>query len=69
MKDRENKVWKTFVEFNTLIGTEGKTIGLDLFGTDQSASIALSLTQAHYINELRKEIQTLFTNDELKRSC
>ena len=68
MIDRENKVWKTFVEFNTLIGTEGKTFGLDLFGTDQSASIALSLTQAHYINELRKEIQTLFTNDELKRS-
>jgi|TARA_Y100000401_G_C8324453_1_gene227295 hypothetical protein len=69
MIDKENAVWKTFVEFQTLIGTEGKSIGLDLFGTEQSTSMALSLAQTHYINELRKEIQSLFTNDELKRSC
>ena len=69
MIDKHNQIWKTFTEFQILIGSEGKSIGLDLFGTEQSSSLALSLTQSYYINELRKELQGLFVNDEIKRSC
>ena len=68
--DKNSEIWKTFVGYQELIGSEGKNIGLDLFGSDQIGSMALSLTQTHYINELRKEVQSLFKQDsELGRGC
>ena len=69
MIDKNNEIWETFAQFQILIGSEGKSIGLDLFGTEQSSTIALSLTQSYYINELRTELKGLFVNDEIKRSC
>ena len=69
MIDKYNEIWQTFVEYTELISSEGKGIGLDLFGTEQASAMALSFTQTYYINELRKEIGSLFVKDELKRGC
>ena len=70
MIDKTDKVWKTFLEYQSLIGSEGKTIGLDIFGTDQVWSMALQLTQTHYINELNTKIDSLFISDsEIKGEC
>ena len=68
--DSNDKVWKVFLEYQSLIGSEGKRIGLDIFGTDQIWTMALQLTQAHFTNELGTKIDSLFAADsEIKRSC
>lgn len=68
--DKNNIVWKTFLEYQNLISSEGKMIGLDIFGTDQIWTMALQLTQAHFTNELGTKIDSLFAADsEIKRSC
>lgn len=70
MVDKEDRAWKIFVEYTSLIGAESKTAGLDFYGTDQISNIAASLTQSYLINELRKEINSLFVKDgELDRGC
>ena len=67
--DSNDKVWQIFLEYQGLIGTEGKRIGLDIFGTDQVWSMALELTKAHFFNKLDSTVNSLFAPDELKRGC
>ena len=67
--DKNNIVWKTFLEYQNLISSEGKMIGLDIFGTDQVWSMALELTKAHFFNNLDSTVNSLFAPDELKRRC
>ena len=68
--DKNDKVWKTFLDYQSLVSAEGKEIGLDIFGTDQIWTMALELTKAHFTNELNKKIDSLFVEDsEIKRTC
>ena len=68
--DKNDATWKTFLEYRNLISTESKDLGLDIFGTDQITDMAINLTQAYVMNELKIEIQSLFTADsEIKGSC
>ena len=68
--DKNDKVWKTFLDYQSLVSSEGKEIGLDIFGTDQIWTMALELTKAHFTNELNKKIDSLFVEDsEIKRTC
>ena len=67
--DSNDKVWQIFLEYQSLIGTEGKRIGLDIFGTDQVWSMALELTKAHFFNNLDSTVNSLFAPEELRRSC
>tara|TARA_R100001594_G_scaffold108557_2_gene143297 strand:- start:75 stop:254 length:180 start_codon:yes stop_codon:yes gene_type:complete len=57
MIDQNDPIWKVFVEYKDLLSSQGKDIGIDVYGTDQLTAMALSLTQTYYINELRKEIR------------
>jgi|TARA_R100000479_G_scaffold116677_2_gene59430 hypothetical protein len=68
--DKNDKIWQTFVEYRNLIGAESREMGLDIFGTDQITNMAISLTQAHFINELNKNMKSLFVAEsEIKGEC
>ena len=68
--DNTDSVWKTFVEYRDLVGTESRALGLDIFGTEQVTNMAISLTQAYYVNELNKNINSLFAAEsEIKGQC
>lgn len=70
MINRNEPVWKVFVEYKDLLASSGKDIGIDVYGTDQLTAMALSLTQTYYLNELRKEISSLFSsNGEIRGNC
>ena len=70
MIDKEDKVWKTFLEYKDLISQEGRVLGLDIFGTEQISTMALEFTKAHFMDELNKNINTLFAADgEIKGEC
>jgi len=70
MIDRTDKVWKTFLDYKDLLSSEGRAIGLDIFGTEQISSMALDFTKAHYINQLNENINSMFTSDsEIKGEC
>ena len=66
MIDRTDKVWKTFLDYKDLLSSEGRAIGLDIFGTEQISSMALDFT----INQLNENINSMFTSDsEIKGEC
>ena len=68
--DKNDATWNMFVEYRNLISAESREMGLDIFGTDQITNMAISLTQAHAINELKKELQALFAADgEIRKGC
>jgi|TARA_R100000005_G_C4981221_1_gene190929 hypothetical protein len=70
MIDQNDPIWKTFVEYKDLLSSQGKDIGIDVYGTDQLTAMALSLTQTYYINELRKEVDKVFAPDnEISGNC
>jgi len=57
--DRENNVWKAFVQFRSLFETEARELGIDVFGTDKIESVATSLTMAHFLDRATKELKKL----------
>lgn len=68
--DKNTKIWQLFVEYLTLIGAESKESGLDIYGTEQITNMAINLTQAHVINEVNDNIQSLFVADsEIGGQC
>tara|TARA_R100000458_G_C8238499_1_gene218168 strand:- start:750 stop:962 length:213 start_codon:yes stop_codon:yes gene_type:complete len=70
MIDQNDPIWKVFVEYKDLLSSQGKDIGIDVYGTDQLTAMALSLTQTYYINELRKEVDKVFAPDnEISGNC
>ena len=68
--DKTDSVWQTFVDYRNLVGAESRELGLDIFGTDQVTNMAISLTQAYYVNELNKNMKSLFAAEpEIKGEC
>ena len=68
--DKTDSVWQTFVDYRNLVGAESRELGLDIFGTDQVTNMAISLTQAYYVNELNKYMSSLFAAEpEIKGEC
>ena len=68
--DKTDRVWQTFVDYRNLVGAESRELGLDIFGTDHVTNMAISLTQAYYVNELNKNMKSFFTADsEIKGQC
>ena len=70
MIDKEDKIWKTYLEYKDLISQEGRVLGLDIFGTEQISTMALEFTKAYFMNELNKNINAVFAADgEIKGEC
>ena len=68
--DKTDRVCQTFVDYRNLVGAESRELGLDIFGTDQVTNMAISLTQAYYVNELNKNMSSLFAAEpEIKGEC
>ena len=68
--DKTDSVWQTFVDYRNLVGAESRELGLDIFGTDQVTNMAISLTQAYYVNELNINMSSLFAAEpEIKGEC
>ena len=68
--DKTDSVWQTFVDYRNLVGAESRELGLDIFGTDQVTNMAISLTQAYYVNELNKNMNSWFAAEpEIKGEC
>jgi len=63
--DKENNVWKAFIQFRSLFETEARELGIDVFGTDKIESVATSLTIAHFLEQSTKELKKL--NDRGER--
>ena len=57
--DKENNVWKAFVQFRSLFETEARNLGIDVFGTDKIESTATSLTLALLLQQATKELEKL----------
>ena len=50
--DKGDKVWGLFLLYSTLIGSEAKNEGLDLYGVDQKTALASDLVNAHIMNDI-----------------
>jgi len=57
--DKENNVWKAFIQFRSLFETEAKELGIDVFGTDKIETVATSLTIAHFLDKMTKELLSM----------
>ena len=57
--DKENNVWKAFIQFRSLFETEAKELGIDVFGTDKIETVATSLTIAHFLDKASKQLENL----------
>tara|TARA_R110000737_G_C14547097_1_gene480038 strand:+ start:200 stop:448 length:249 start_codon:yes stop_codon:yes gene_type:complete len=45
--DKNDKIWNIFVGYTQLIDAKATSAGIDIYGTEQKASLALGLTNAH----------------------
>lgn len=50
--DKDDKIWKMFLSYSTLIGSQARDEGLDLYGADQKTALAKSLVIAHIMNDV-----------------
>lgn len=55
--DKEDKIWKIFLEYNTLIATESKERGMDMYGTEIISQMALSMTMAHLLDQVATRLK------------
>ena len=64
--NKEDKIWKLFLSYISLIGAEAREEGLDLYGADQKTALAKDLTVAHLLDHVScvlkdtKEQQAVF---------
>ena len=50
--DRDDKIWKLFLNYINLIGAEARDEGLDLYGADQKTALAKDLVVAHTLDRV-----------------
>ena len=62
--DKNDKVWKTFLNYVSLISDEASSSGMDIYGTEQRTNIAVALTQAHMMEHISCEIKELKSQQE-----
>ena len=57
--DKDDKSWNIFLGYLSLIGTEAKEAGIDVYGTEQLTNIAESLTMSHMLDHVVCQIKDL----------
>jgi len=62
--DKNDKIWKIFLNYVKLIGDEASSSGMDIYGTEQRTNIAVSLTQSHMLEHISCEIKDLRNQKE-----
>jgi len=62
--DKNDKIWKIFLNYVKLIGDEASSSGMDIYGTEQRTNIAVSLTQSHMLEHISCEIKDLRNQQE-----
>ena len=50
--DKNDKIWKMFLNYSALIGSQARDEGLDLYGADQKTALAKDLVVAHLLNDI-----------------
>ena len=55
--DKEDKIWKIFLEYTTLIVTESKERSMDMYGTEIVSQMALSMTMAHFLDQIADRLK------------
>ena len=53
----DDKIWKTFLGYNTLISSDATKEGIDMFGTELRYQIAAHLTSAHYSDHISCQLK------------
>ena len=56
--NKDDKIWKLFQAYSILIGEQTKEIGMDVYGTEQLANLAKSLTVAHLLDHVVCKLKT-----------
>ena len=57
--DKDDKSWNLFLKYLSLIGTEAKEAGIDVYGTEQLSNIAQSLTMSHMLDHVVCQMKDL----------
>ena len=57
--DKDDKSWNIFLGYLSLVGTEAKEAGIDVYGTEQLTNIAQSLTMSHMLDHVVCQIKDL----------
>ena len=57
--DSNDKIWGIFLGYMSLIGTEAKESGIDVYGTEQLTNIAKSLTVSHMLDHVVCQMKDL----------
>ena len=57
--ESDDKIWGIFLGYVSLIGTDAKESGIDVYGTDQLTNIAKSLTVAHMLDHVVCQMKDL----------
>ena len=52
-----DKIWKTFLGYNSLISSDATKEGIDMFGTELRYQIAAHLTAAHYSDHISCQLK------------
>tara|TARA_Y100000296_G_C5146944_1_gene244261 strand:+ start:801 stop:1022 length:222 start_codon:yes stop_codon:yes gene_type:complete len=50
--NEEDKIWKTFLDYVSLVDNEAINFSIDMYGTEHKTTIALGLTQAYYTDRI-----------------
>ena len=50
--NEEDKIWKLFLGYESLVGAIGKDVGLNFYGSDQKTALAKDLVIAHMLDHV-----------------
>tara|TARA_R110000824_G_scaffold362208_1_gene550131 strand:- start:104 stop:325 length:222 start_codon:yes stop_codon:yes gene_type:complete len=59
--NEEDRIWKTFLGYVSLVDTEAIKHSIDMYGTEHRTTLALGLTQAHYADRVAGKLADLET--------
>ena len=57
--DKDDKIWKMFIQYCRLIDEDAIAQRLDVYGTEQRSNMAMSLTQSHMMDHIVCELKNI----------
>ena len=57
--DKDDKIWKMFIQYCRLIDEDAIAQSLDVYGTEQRSNMAMSLTQSHMMDHIVCELKNI----------